>query len=140
CSFVGAMPGFVDPGEPMREEALGLVPKGQIALARKFKLPGFDLRFGNGASPGLVFPYLSGGEAIRRINLTPPGQLRFMLPSDRPRMMLDIGLRESELKPVLHTVAIRPEEMQVDLVWRGDLEYPGVDWLPEMKRLRVEVN
>jgi hypothetical protein len=30
--------------------------------------------------------------------------------------------------------------MQLDLVWRGALEYPGIDWLPEMKRLHVEVN
>src|SRR5262249_56012955 len=61
CSFVGAMPGFVDPDEAMREEALGLVPKGQIALARRFQLPSFDLCFGNGASSGLVFPYFIGG-------------------------------------------------------------------------------
>jgi hypothetical protein len=30
--------------------------------------------------------------------------------------------------------------MQVDLVWRGAHEYPGVDWLPEMKRLTAQVS
>jgi hypothetical protein len=140
CSFAGAVPGFVDPGETMREEALGLVPKGQIALARRFKLPSFDLRFGNGASIGLVFPFLSGGESVRLIHLTPAGLLQFNLPRDPPRIMLDIGLGASELEPVLHTVCIRPEELQLDLVWRGALVYPGIDWLPEMKRLHVEVN
>jgi hypothetical protein len=53
--------------------------------------------------------------------------------------MMDIGLGEHEPEPVLHTLLIRPDDQQVDLVWRGALEYPGIDWLPEMKRLNVEV-
>src|SRR5262249_59745124 len=64
CSFVGAVPGDVDLAEPLREEALGLVPRGQVALARQFKLPSFDVRFNNGASPGLVLPHLAGDEHI----------------------------------------------------------------------------
>jgi hypothetical protein len=139
CSFVGAVPGFVNVDETMREETLGLVPKRQIALARQFRLPSFDLRFNNGASLGQVFPYLTGCEPVRMVNLTPDGLLQFSLPRDTPRIMLDIGLGESELPPVLHTVCIRPEQMQVDLVWRGALEYPGVDWLPEMKRMHTEI-
>jgi hypothetical protein len=27
-----------------------------------------------------------------------------------------------------------------DLVWRGAHEFPGVDWLPEMSRLEVEIH
>ena len=135
CSFVGSVPGFVDPDEIMREEALGLVPKGQIALARQFKLPSFDVRFNNGASLGMTFPYLAGAERVRLTNLTPSGQLEFYLPDDPPKIMMDIGLGENELQPVLQTVSIRPEEMQVDLLWRGAHEYPGVEWLPEMKKM-----
>jgi hypothetical protein len=30
--------------------------------------------------------------------------------------------------------------MEVDLVWRGALPFPGVDWLPEMKRLVAVVH
>jgi hypothetical protein len=135
CSFVGSVPGFVEPDTVMREEQLGLVPQGQIALARQFKLPSFDARFNNGASLGLALPYLSGGEPIRLYNLAPEGQTEFFLPKDIPKIMLDIGLGENELKAVLHTVCIRLEERQVDLVWRGAHEYPGVDWLPEMKRM-----
>ena len=55
-------------------------------------------------------------------------------------MMLDIGLGENELKPVLHTVCIRVEEIQLDMVWRGAHEYPGVDWLPEMKRIHAVIS
>jgi len=54
-------------------------------------------------------------------------------------MMLDIGLGENELKPVLHTVCVRLDAMQVDLVWRGAHEYPGLDWLPEMKKLNAQI-
>jgi len=139
CSFVGSVPGDVDLDEPMREELLGLVPKGQVALARQFKLPSFDVRFNNGASLGLIFPFLSGGEPVRLLNLTPEGQLSFSLPKETPRIMLDIGLGENELKPVLHTVCVRVAERQVDLVWRGAHEYPGQDWLPEMKQMVTQV-
>jgi hypothetical protein len=135
CSFVGSVPGFVDPDEVMREEMLGLVPKGQLALARQFKLPSFDVRFNNGASLGLTFPYLTGAERVRLTNLTPDGQLEFYLPDDAPQIMMDIGLGENEVPPVLQTLSIRPDEMQIDLVWRGSHEYPGVEWLPEMKKM-----
>jgi hypothetical protein len=139
CSFVGSVPGFVDPDEVMREETLGLVPRGQIALARRLKLPSFDVRFNSGASTGLALPYLTGGELIRLRNLTPEGALDFLLPSEAPGMMLDIGLGENALQPVLHTVCIRMDVMEVDLIWRGAHPYPGADWLPEMKRLTAVV-
>jgi hypothetical protein len=140
CSFVGAVPAFVNLDEPMREEALGLVPKRQIALARQFRLPAYDIRFNNGASLGLAFPFLAGGELVKLMNLTPTGYLSFALPKEAPRIVLDIGLGENELKPVLQTVTIRPNEMQLDLVWRGAHEHPGIDWLPEMKKMVATVN
>jgi hypothetical protein len=139
CSFVGSVPGFVDPDEVTREEELGLVPKRQIALARQFKLPSFDVRFNNGASPGLALPHLRGDERIVLTNLTFEGQLRFALPGDAPSIVLDIGLGDNELKTVLETVCIRAEQRQVDLIWRGAHEYPGVEWLPEMKRMVARV-
>ncbi len=139
CSFVGSVPGFVDPDTAVREEQLGLVPARQFALARKFKLPSFDIRFNSGASPGLAFPFLTGGEQIRLAHFTPGGNLVFQVPHDVPRISMDIGLGEQEVLPVLHTVLIRPDDNQVDLVWRGALPFPGIDWLPEMKRLHVEV-
>jgi hypothetical protein len=139
CSFTGAFPAYVDIDTVLREETLGLVPKGQIGLSRQFKLPSFDVRFHNGASRGLVLPYLSGEETFRLTNLTPAGSLFFQLPGEPPSIMLDIGLGENELKPFLHTVCLRLEEMQVDLVWRGAHRYPGLDWLPEIKKLAAEV-
>ena len=139
CSFVGAVPGMMDPDTVLPEETLGLVPKGQMALARQFKLPSFDVRFNTGASPGLIFPFLRGGEEVRLVGLTADGDLRFRLPRETPRLMLDIGFGEQELAPVLQTVCVRVDDGQVDLVWRGALPYPGVEWLPEMTRLVAEV-
>ena len=139
CSFVGAIPGYVDIDEVMREELLNWVPKRQIALSRQFKLPSFSVRFNNGASWGLIVPFLAGNELVTLTGLMDSGELKFSLPGENPRIMLDIGLGENELKPVLHTVGIRMEQHEVDLIWRGAQEYPGIDWLPEMKRLEVEV-
>jgi hypothetical protein len=139
CSFVGSVPGSIDPDIELPEERLGLVPKGQMALARQFRLPSFDVRFNSGASPGLAMPFLGGGEEVHLRNLTPDGDLRFQLPIDVPRLSLDIGLGVQELPSVLHTVCVRVDEQKVDLVWRGAHPYPGVDWLPEMKRMVAEV-
>jgi hypothetical protein len=139
CSFVGAMPAFVAPGVPLKEEELGLVPKNQVALARQFRLPSYDVRFNSGASIGLAVPFLSGGEAVRLTNLFPTGPVAFTLPRERPRIALDFGRGLAEPDPVLHTVQIRADEGQLDLVWRGAVRHPGIDWLPEMKRLVAEV-
>jgi hypothetical protein len=140
CSFVGSVPGLMDPDTVLKEEKLGLVPKGQLALARQFKLPSFDVRFNNGASIGLALPYLAGDEAISLSGLTPEGALSYSLPAERPTIALDLGSGANVLQAVLHTVCMRMDAMEVDLVWRGAQEYPGVDWLPEMKRLVVEVD
>lgn len=139
CSFMGAMPPYVDVDEVMREEALGLVPQGQAALAAAFRLPSRDARFFNGASLGLALPYLRSDEHIELENLTPEGSLHFVLPGEAPAIALDIGSGENALTPVLHTVVIRPEDREIDMVWRGSQPYPGIDWLPEMKCLRARV-
>jgi hypothetical protein len=134
-SYVGALPGNVDADETMREEALGLVPRNHIALGRQFRLPSFDVRFNNGASPGLALPHLAGDEMIRLLNLTPQGETQFRLPGDRPTIVADVGMGETTPEVVLHTVVIQPDQASVDLVWRGAVGYPGSAWLPHMKRL-----
>ena len=40
---------------------------------------------------------------------------------------------------MLHTAQVRVEERQVDMIWRGAVRHPGLDWLPEMTRLAAEV-
>jgi hypothetical protein len=139
ASFVGAIPGLMDPDTVMREELLGLVPKGQIALARQFKLPSFDLRFNNGGSLGQILPYLRGDEEISTHGLTQEGRFDFLLPDDAPTISLDTGQGENKLEAVLHTVSVRMDDREVDLVWRGALEYPGPDWIPKMTKLEARI-
>jgi hypothetical protein len=139
CSFVGALPAFVAPGVPLKEESLGLVPRNQIALGRQFRLPSYDVRFNHGASLGLSVPFLSGGEPVRLTHLTTDGLLAFPLPREIPQMALDLGSGLTGLAPVLHTACVRVADRQVDMIWRGSLRYPGVEWLPQMKRLVAEV-
>jgi hypothetical protein len=87
----------------------------------------------------LALKELRGDEGVSLRGLTPDGVVNFHLPGGVPVLMLDIGLGERELEPVLHSVVIRVEEMELDLVWRGAHPYPGLDWLPEMTRMIVEV-
>jgi hypothetical protein len=139
CSFLAAMPAFVPVDEVMREETLGLVPPGQPALARGFRLPSRDSRFYNGASLGLALPYMKGDEEVRLERLTPDGEMTFSLPRETPRVNLDLGFGDRELTPLLHSVTLRSDDRELDLVWGAAHEYPGPEWLPEMKVLKWNV-
>jgi hypothetical protein len=138
CSFVGAMPSHVDSDAVMREERLGLVPSGQIALARRFRLPSFDVRFNNGASIGLAVQDLRPGSRIRLAHVDPEPLLSFHLPQAWPRIALDIGQGPQEVPAALHTVLIEVEPRRVNLIWRGALPYPGSAFLPSVTRLQAE--
>ena len=97
-----------------------------------------DFRCFNGSAPGLAAPYLRGDEVVHTRHLTPAGELQFVLPDDRPQIGVDVGgLHEPEV--VLHTVMIRLEEQQVDLVWRGAVPYAGPAALPGLKPLEVHI-
>ncbi len=137
--YAGSIPPYVETGTMTKEEFLGLIWKDHIVLARKSKLPGFHVRFLQGASQGLSFPPLKGDETIKLRGLTPGGMLKFALPGETPMLRLDIGGGMQRLDPVLHTVQIRGEERQLDLVWRGSLPYPGIEYLAEMTTLAAEV-
>ncbi|MDO8334622.1 MAG: DUF2169 domain-containing protein [Nitrosomonas sp.] len=139
CAFAGSYPAFVEVGTAITEERMGLLPKNYIALAKQFKLPSFHPRFNNGASLGLMFRDMRGDESISLKGMTSSGLLEFSLPNDAPRISLDIGLGEQQLVARLHTVSIRPDDLEVDLIWRGALDYEGYSWLPKMKRLHAEV-
>lgn len=140
CCFAGVYPSFVDVDTVTTEERLGLLPKNHIALAKQFKLPGFDVRFNNGASLGMLFPNLKGNEQISLRGLSPDGLLDFSLPDETPEILLDIGLGEQQLRARLDTVSIRPDDLEVDLIWRAAYVYEGYSWWPKMKRLYAEVH
>jgi hypothetical protein len=49
-----------------------------------------DFRFFNGASAGSL-PFLAGWGTVVTENLSPEGRLSFRLPTDTPRVGIDIG-------------------------------------------------
>ena len=98
-----------------------------------------DFRFFNGASQGLALPLLSGDEQVRLTNLTQDGDTSFQLPGESPRIGLDLGEGAKESSVVLHTVMIRMEDRQVDLVWRAAFPYGGPDSLPKLQKMEVLV-
>jgi Uncharacterized protein conserved in bacteria (DUF2169) len=139
AGFAGVMPGDRATEKELRAAYAQLVPPNQRDAYVKNALPEIDFRFFNGASPGLDLPYLTGTEEIVTRNLSPEGLLSFSLPGECPRIGLDVGFGIQEPDVLLHTVMIHLEQRQVDLVWRGAVPYPGLNWLPQMRKMEVEL-
>lgn len=136
-SYAGVMPADRPLEQELRKAYTALIPPDKRKAYEKTQLPDMDFRFFNGASAGLAVPFLSGEEEVGLLNLDAQGKTRFRLPGERPRIGLDLGEGVQEPQVVLHTVMIRMEERQVDLVWRGAVPYRGPDWLPEMKKMEI---
>ena len=140
CGLLGIYPAFTEVGTVTAEEQMGLLPKNHIALAKQSKLPTYDAEFNNGASLEMAFPSLEGNEQVCLNGLSPQGELSFSLPGEKPAILLDIGQGEKQLDARLHTVSVRPDDLEVDLIWRGAYTYEGYDWWPHSKRLHAEVD
>ena len=138
-ALLGSYPPFLDVGTVTAEEAMGMLPSDHVALAKQSRLKPFVAHFNNGASFGLMFPDLRGDEPVALGGLSVDGLLQFRLPGETPDVLLDIGLGPQQPAPRLHTVSIRPDDREVDLVWRASVPYEGYDWLPQMTRLHAEV-
>jgi hypothetical protein len=139
AALAGVLPADRAIEQQLRKAFGDVLPPEQRKQYLDNKLPDMDFRFFNGASPGLVVPFLTAEEEVVLTKLTPEGRFSFRLPGERPRMGLDIGKGMQEPPVVLHTVMIRAEEHQVDLVWRAAVPYPGPDWLPKMRKMEVLV-
>jgi hypothetical protein len=137
--WAGILPGDKQHEQTMRAAYAQLLQPPFRAIYEENTLPVVDFRFFNGASPGLSVPYLAGDETVRLIYLTPDGNMTFRLPGESPAITLDIGNGPKAEKVVLHTVQIRAEDCELDLVWRAAFGYPGLDWLPEMKKTEVTI-
>lgn len=139
AALAGVMPGDRVLERGMRRAFSRVVPPHQQADYAKTQLPDMDFAFFNGASPGLAFPHLPPGERIAFRNLHPTGDVIGALPTDRPAIRLDIGDGAMEAEVALQTVFVRLEELEMDLVWRAAFRYPGLDWLPRLRRMHVEI-
>jgi hypothetical protein len=139
AALLGSYPPFLDAGVVTAEERMGLLPKNHVALAKQSRLRPNEAQFANGASIGLIFSTFAGDEPVMLGRLTPGGVLRFLLPGDTPKIGLDLGQGMQPLEPQLHTVSIRPDDLELDLIWRGAHTYPGYGWLPNIKRVEADV-
>ena len=139
ASYAGVMPGDRAIEQELRAVYAKLVPADQQDAYKKTNIPDMDFRFFNGASAGLSLPYLQGGESVSTDFLTPEGRFTFQLPSERPAISIDIGEEAQQTQVVLHTVMIHMEERKLDMVWRGGIRYPGLDWFPQMKKMEIVI-
>jgi hypothetical protein len=139
AALLGSYPPFLDPGIVTPEERMGLLPKNHVALAKQSRLRPMEAEFANGASFGMIFSSFKGDEPVVLGRLTPDGVLTFSLPGETPAIGLDLGEGMQPLEPHLHTVSIRPDDLELDLIWRGTQTYPGYSWLPKMTRLEADV-
>jgi hypothetical protein len=103
------------------------------------RLPPFEAQFHNGASFGLVLPALKPDEAISLRGLTPSGALDFRLPGETPRIALDTGAGSRLLETRIHTVTIRPGDLELDIVWGGTLTFGPYSTLSTLRRLQADV-
>jgi hypothetical protein len=139
AELAGILPRDRPVEQELRQAYAKLLPADQREPFLKHGLRDMDFRFFNGASAGLALPYLQGGELVVTENLSPEGRLSFRLPKDAPRIGLDIGEGAQEPLVVMHTVMIRMDERQLDIVWRAAVPYRGPNWLPEMRKMEVSI-
>lgn len=140
--LAGVMPADREVERELRAAYEKLVPAEQRDAYRQHGLPDMNFEFFNGAPADMRFGFQEeplAGSLVRTANLSPQGTLDFHLPADEPRVTIDIGDGEQMPDTVLHTVQIRLEDREVDMVWRAALPYPGPDWLPQMKTLSIRV-
>jgi len=139
AALLGSYPPFLDAGTVTPEEQMGLLLEDHVALAKQSRLKPMVAWFNNGASLGLMVPDLRGDEPVTLTGLAAEGPLEFALPGETPRITLDLGLGAVEPPAKLHTVSIRVDERELDLIWRAAVTYDGYAWLPQMTRLHAEI-
>jgi hypothetical protein len=120
--FFGALPrGLPDDDREMLEVRAGWVQAGQ--QKRFAKTPAaerMDNRFADGASPGLILPFMRGDEQVQLDGVFPGGKgLTLTLPGRRPRITVRFEGRDHEVAARLHRVLVSTVQMGVYLVWHG---------------------
>ena len=139
ANYAGIMPADRETEQKLRTAYAKAIPKEQQKLYQQTGLPDMDFRFFNGASTDLALPYLRGNETIKMRHLTPDGKLFFKLPNDKPQINIDIGQGFEKPDSILQTVMIRMDVAEIDLVWRAAIFYDGIDWLPQMKKMELDI-
>lgn len=112
--------GFVAPAWEPRKSFAGTYDAAWLKQRAPYLPKDFNPRFFNTAHPDLVLDrYLTGGERVEAVNVTPHGVLNFRLPVCELQATVRVAGREE--KPVLNleTVLIEPDDALLSMVWRG---------------------
>lgn len=114
---------------PVHDESLdtrhvGEVRLGYVApdiLRERPPTEPLGLHGANGASLGLRFPHLSGGEEIELLNVCRSlERVRFHLPLERPELWVDgRNGKLAPTTPVIHAVVVEPDHHRLSVTWRG---------------------
>ena len=120
--------GFTSPAWQPRASFAGTYDEAWDAQRKPLLPKDFDLRFMNGASPGLIAQvHLTGREDVLVANASVRGQLAFRLPGvAAPVCEAELrGRRHHRIETRLDTVIIDSNAHLVHLLWRGQLPLPG---------------
>jgi hypothetical protein len=87
-----------------------------------FLPPDFDDRYFQSAPLDQQMPYPTGGERIALLNLTPEGQTSFRLPPSNLLVWFFMkNGEENEVRAVIDTILIEPDENRFMMTWRASL-------------------
>lgn len=118
--FGGAEAWYPGPDDVIAEVRLGYLPKNyRSQLQHREPDDLIDPRFCNEAPVGMIFPYLKGDEWIRLTGMHPEGDIRFELPGSPPDVSIFVDTEKSIVRPVLHTLLIKPEDGCFSMLWRA---------------------
>ena len=112
--------GFVAPAWEPRRSFAGTYDDAWIKQRAPYLPRDFNPRFFNTAHPDLVCDgYLTGGERVEAVNVTPSAVLSFRLPVCELRATVRVAGREEKPALNMETVLIEPDDARVSLLWRG---------------------
>ncbi len=112
--------GFVAPSWQPRVAFAGTYDDAWQKSRAPFLPQDFDPRFFNAAHPDLIASgYLTGGEQVVLLNLSPHGRLQCTL----PRCTFDVTIRvdgsDETPTPNLETVLLEPDDERLTMLWRA---------------------
>ncbi len=135
-TYLGVLPEYLEGAVKNLEMA-----KSNNEFPEESTMPKMDFRFFQGASDGLWGKQFKGDEIVRLKYMDAQFPVfEFQLPCDFPEITLDIGNGPIELKRVLHTIVIDKEKNMLTMLWRGAMEYGGIEELAEVEKIDIEVS
>lgn len=110
--------GFIAKHWEPRVHFAGTYGEAWQAVDMPFLPSDFDVRFFQGASPGMTMPYPVGGESVFLENLTREGRLTFSLPNLDIPVVYHHAKKRAEAQLVADTIVIEPDASRLVVTLR----------------------